>query len=205
MSNAFKEKVARVLGGSDKTLARGVDLDVGPVDEEKLWVNMVRQVVTCMKNGGFYCRIEETLPPLSDVMFGTHCEVVVRDEQENCYEVGLRSFHYPGDKGESQTLQIDEKGVYDYILVAVHFRSNVNRISLSPDSEVRKHRSISSYPRELNSNEKLDLLNRLSRVIVDERKTWELFDERRQRDGRSVAWIRDMSLLPNILGGNGGL
>lgn len=205
MFSAFKEKVAQALGGSGKALARGVELDVGPVDEEKLWVSMVRQVVTCMKKSGFYYRIEETSPPFLDVMFGTHCEVVVRDEQENCYEVGLKSFHYPGDKGESQTLQIEQKGVYDYILVAVHFRSNMDRIRLSPDFEVRKHRSISSYPRKLNSNEKLDLLDRLSRVVVDERKTWELFNERGQRDGRSVAWIRDMSLLPNILGGNGAL
>ena len=205
MFDAFKEGIRRFLDGGDQALARKTETGIGPIDEEKLWVNMAKQMIVCVKSGGFYYQIEETPPPFLDVLFGTHCEVAVTDEERNCYEVGLSSFHYPGDRGESQVLQVKQKGYASHIFVTVAFRSNVSTIRLSQDSSVRNHKWISSYPRKLDLSEQLQLLSKLGMVTVDETKTLELFNERRQRDGRSVVWIRDMPLLPSILGGDGGL
>ena len=128
----------------------------------------------------------------------------MRDETGDGYEVGLVRFHWPGDKGESQLLQVSQIGYRSHTFVTVQFRSDVNVIRLSPDSAVKRSKWISSSI-ELDSRGELDLLSRLSRVVIDEHRTLELFDERREKDGRSVAWIRDMPLLPDILGQDGGL
>lgn len=199
MFNAFKEGIRRAFGGNDKAVIREIETIVGPVNEEKLWVDMVKQMITCMKNGGFSYQIEETPPPFQDLQFGTHCEVVVRDEEENCYEVALSSFHYPGDRGESQILHVKQGGDKSNVSVWVGFRSNVSMIGLSPDFAVRKDRWISGYPRKLDFSEELQQLGKLGRVTVDKRKTLELLNERRQRDCRSVAWIRDVPLLSAVL------
>lgn len=199
MVNAFKEGIRRASGGDDKAVTRETETAVGLVDEERLWVDMAKQMIACMKNGGFSYQIEETPPPFQDVQFGTHCEVVVRDEEENCYGVALSSFHYPGDRGESQILHVKQRRDKNNASVMVGFRSNVNMIGLSPDFAVRKDRRIGSYPRELDFGEGLQLLGKLGRVTVDERKTLELFNERRQRDYRSVTWIRDVPLLTAVL------
>lgn len=200
MFNAFKEGVRGTFIGKDKALTCTTEVSVGPVDKEKLWFDVAKRVVTCMKDSGFHYEIEETPPPFRDVNFGVFCQVAVVDKTGVSYEATLQSFHYPGDKGESQIMQICHKEYYSHTFVTVKFRSNENMIRLSPDSTVEKHRWISSYPRELDLSEKLQLLGKLSGVIVDEKKTLELFNERRQR-GRSVAWIRNRNvpLLPGVL------
>lgn len=197
MFNAFKEGPGEVLGGDSKALTPKTELFIAPVGEERLWIDVVKRMVVCMRSNGFYYEIEETPPPFVDVNFGVFCEVAVADETGTSYKAALQSFHYPGDKGESQILQISQEGDNSHTFVTVSFRSNVNAIRLTPDSAVRKSRRISSYPRKLDPSGELQLLGKLGRVIVDERMTLALF-EKRQKDGRSVAWI-NMPLLPGGL------
>ena len=159
----------------------------------------MRQVAACMKSNGFYYEIEETPPPFADVMFGIFYEVALVDETGVGYEAGLTSFHYPGDEGETQIMQIRRRGDNSHTFVKVTFRSDLDTIRLTPDSEVTKWREISNYPNKLDLNGELHLLSKLSRVVVDEKKTLELFNERVNKDHRSVAWIRDMPLLPVLL------
>ena len=201
MINALKERASRLFNQGSKALTREAEKSIGPVDKEKLWVNAVNQVLACIKTNGFYFEIEETPPPFMDVMFGVFCEVALVDEIGVGYEVGLMSFHYPGDKRESQIMQIKHKGYMSHTFVTVRFRSNLNLIRLTPDSEVKKSRWISNYPNKLDLNEEIDLLSRLSRAIVDEERTLELFNEKANRSWspRSVAWIKDMLSPPGLL------
>jgi hypothetical protein len=200
MFNVIKEGIRRVFGENSKVLTRGTEASVDSVNEERLWIGVAKRVVTCMKSNGFYYETKETPPPFVDVDFGVFCEVALVDKTGASWEATLQSFHYPGDKGETQIMQIGHKEYNSLTFVTVEFRSNENMIRLSPDSTVRKQRWISSHPRELDLSEKLQLLGKLSRVKVDERKTLELF-EGRQKDGRFVRWIRDkdIQLLPGDL------
>lgn len=183
---------------NSKALTSTSETAVGLADKEKLWLDVTKRMITCMKGGGFYFETDETPP--SDVMIGVFCEVAVVDKTGVNYEAHLQSYHYPGDKGESQCMQIRHDELHNHIYVTISFRSDNNIIRLSPTPEVKKLRRISSHPKELDSNEKLQLLSRLSEVVVDKKKTLELFNEVRERRGRSVAWIRGVSLLPSVLG-----
>lgn len=198
MTNTFKERVEGLFSTASKTLACKTDESIGPVNKEKLWIDAVKQVAICMKTNGFYYEIEETPPPIMDAVFGIFCEVAIVDETGVGYEAVLKSFHY-GDKGESQIMQIRHLGNKRHTFVSVTFRSNQNTIRLTPDSEVIKRREISNYPKKLDLNEESHLLSKLSRATVDEKKTLEWFNKRVNVDHRSVAWIRDMPLLPGLL------
>ncbi|MFH1899028.1 MAG: hypothetical protein ABIJ82_00965 [Patescibacteria group bacterium] len=199
MINAFKEGIREAFRRKDKALTSTQEVSVGPVDEERLWISVAKRVVACMKDGGFYFETEETPPPFKNVEIGVFCGVAVVDKTGVNYEAGLKSIHYPEDKGELQNMQISHRENNSHVYVTVTFRSEENMIRLSPDSAVEKHRWISSYPRELDLNEKLQLLSKLSEVVVDERKTLELFNYERGHWGHLVAWIKDMPLLPGVL------
>ena len=195
----MKEISKRSFNKNSKALASTSEASVGPVNKEKLWLDVTKRMVTCIKDGGFYFETKETPPPFKDVMIGVFCRVAVVDKTGVNYEAGLQSYHYPGDNGESQCMQISHTELLSHVFVTITFRSNNNIIRLSPASEVKKHRSISSYPKKLDSNEETQLLNKLSEVIIDEKGTLELFNEQGETWGRSVMWIRNMSPLPSVL------